>query len=329
MHPATIVALMLAAVIANPLCGQDNGTSLPAAPQAESSLRRFELGVNVSDIRTGCIGQPYCFMPSFGLGFGGTMNLNRHFALDADVNVTPGTGPSNNLSGGRATEFLLGVRGEVRARHYGYFMEAQPGLLNWSHAITQVVEPNPPAFTFIYGGINRFVSDVGAGFEYSPTARIHVRGEVADLVMRYTSSSWVNNIQPTAGVYVGLGKAMAWTPPAYDARKAHLFFDRKNVVLMTASALAATADGITTQRLIARGVEEGDPFARPLVKYGWSGQVAIGVLEMGAETAAMYGLHRIGQHWVERLLPAGIATAHGILAYNNDKVSHRDRTTAP
>jgi hypothetical protein len=327
MQPAPILVLLFSAIFAYPLCGQDNATPPLAARQVDNNLRRFEVGVSVSDIRTGCIGQPYCHIPSFGLGLGGAMNLNRYFALDANVNVTPGAGGSTNISGGRATELLLGVRAEVRARHYGYFLKAQPGVLNWNDVITQVVAPNPPAFTFIYGGINRFVSDVGAGFEYSPTARIHVRGEVTDLVMRYTSFDWTNNLQPSAGVYVGLGKAIAWTPPVYDARKSHRFFDRQNVVLITGSALAATADGITTQRNIARGVVEADPFARPLVKYGWSGQISIEALEAGGEIVGMYGLHRIGQHWIERLLPACVATTHGILAYQNDRI--RSRTNTP
>jgi hypothetical protein len=45
----------------------------------------------------------------------------------------------------------------------------------------------------------------------------------------------------------------------------------------------------------------------------------------------MYGLHRMNQHWIERLLPVCVGTAHGILAYNNTKVSYRTAAnpTAP
>jgi hypothetical protein len=328
MRPATIFVLLFSTVLAYPLCGQDNAAPPLATRQADNSLRRFELGVSVADIRTGCIGTPYpCHIPSFGLGLGGAMNLNRYFAFDANVNVTPGIGPSTGIAGGHATEILIGVRAEVRAKHYGYFLDAQPGILNWNQAITKVVTVNP--LNLSLSGVNRFVSDVGAGFEYSPTARIHVRGEVADLVMRNGQYSWTNNLQPSAGVYVGLGKAIDWTPPAYDAKKSHRFFDRGNVVLITGSALGATADGITTQRFIAHGVGEGDPFARPLVKYGWSGQISIEALEMGGEILGMYGLHRIGKHWIERLIPVCDATTHGILAYKNDRVLHKSGTTTP
>jgi ribosome biogenesis protein Nip4 len=42
-----------------------------------------------------------------------------------------------------------------------------------------------------------------------------------------------------------------------------------------------------------------------------------------AETLAMYGLHRIRHHWIERLLPVGVATTHAVLAYNNTKFSDK------
>src|ERR1700733_7197686 len=86
--------------------------------------------------------------------------------------------------------------------------------------------------------------------------------------------------------------------------------------------LGITSDAITTQRFISHGLVEGDPLARPLVKYGWSGQVAASGLEMTGVVLGMYGLHRIHQHWIERLLPVCVGAVHGILAYNNTKVSY-------
>jgi hypothetical protein len=251
------------------------------------------------------------------------MNLNRHFAIDTNLNVTPAaSGETTNISGGHATEFLAGARAEIRARRYGFYLKAQPGVFIWSNVIKQVVFPTPSTFTFIDGSQKRFVSDVGAGFEYSPSARVHVRAEVTDLVMRYSSSSWSNNLQPTAGVYFGLGKPIAWTPPVYDARSTHPFFNTTNIVLITGSVLGMTADSITTQRFIERGLQEGDPIARPLVKYGWSGQISLQIIETSAELLGMYALHRIGQHWVERLIPVSLATTHAIFAYNNTKISY-------
>ena len=45
-------------------------------------------------------------------------------------------------------------------------------------------------------------------------------------------------------------------------------------------------------------------------------------LEMTGVVLGMYGLHMIHQHWIERLLPVCVGAAHGILAYNNTKVSY-------
>jgi hypothetical protein len=295
------------AVSAPLLFGQEHG----------SSLSRFEIGGQVADIRTDCIGQKNCSLPSFAVGTGASMNLNQHFAIDSTFNITPASSREvTNLTGGRASEFLIGARAGIRARNYGFYVKAQPGFLRWNDVIKQVVYPTPRTFSFIEGSTHYFVSNVGAGFEYSPLPRIHVRTEVTDLVM-HSSGSWSNNLQPTAGIYVGVGKPIARIPPVYDPKTVHPFFDQSNVALITVSVLGMTADSITTQRFIHQGKEEGNPFARPLVKYGWSGQITAQTLETGAVIVTMYGLHRIGQHWIERLLPACIATTHGIFAYNN------------
>ena len=284
---------------------------------SDTGLRRFEIGIQTADVRTGCIGSTLsCPLPSFALGAGGAMNLNQHFSLDASFLITPQSASYvTNTFGGHASELLLGARAEVRARHYGFFLKAQPGYFSWSHLITDVTSRTPPVGRQTY-----FASNAGAGLEYSPSARIHLRGEVTDLVL-HQGNSWTNNLQPSAGIYYGLGKQIQWKPPAYEAKRAHRFPDTANLVLLTASTLAITADAITTQRDLARGDREGDPFARPLVKYGWSGEISAMTLEIGAEILGMYGLHRIGQHRAERLVPVCLAIAHGIFAYNNANVS--------
>jgi Outer membrane protein beta-barrel domain len=308
-HMRLGLLVILLAVFGPLLFGQDHG----------AHLNRFEVGGQVADIRTGCIGQKNCSFPSFGLGTGASINLNQHFAIDSNFNITPASSNGGtNLTGGRASEFLIGARAGLRARNYGFYVKAQPGFLRWSNVIKQVVFPTPHTFAFVDGGVNRFVSDMGAGFEYSPSDRIHLRTEVTDLVM-HSSGSWSNNLQPTAGIYVGVGKAISWTPPLYDSKAVHPFFGRSNVALITTSVLGMTADSITTQRGLHQGGEESNPFARPLVKYGWSGQITAQALETGAVIVSMYGLHKIGQHWVERLLPICLAATHGVFAYNNAK----------
>jgi hypothetical protein len=284
---------------------------------SDTGLRQFEIGIQTADVRTGCIGSTLsCPLPSFALGAGGAMNLNQHFSLDASFLITPQSASYvTNTFGGHASELLLGARAEVRARHYGFFLKAQPGYFSWSHLITDVTYRTPSVGRRTY-----FASNAGAGLEYSPSARIHVRGEVTDLVL-HEGNSWTNNLQPSAGIYYGLGKQIQWKPPVYEAKRAHRFDATATLVLLTASTLAITADAITTQRDLARGDREGDPFARPLVKYGWSGEISAMALEIGAEILGMYGLHRIGQHRAERLVPVSLAIAHGIFAYNNANVS--------
>lgn len=301
------------------VCGQ--------SPQAErglpafAGLQRFEVGGQTAQIRTFCVGSPgrQCGVPSFALGASGTLNLRGFLAIDAGYFVTPSAGNgATNAYGGRVSELLTGVRAEARARRYGFFIEAQPGYLQWHHAITGVRYPTPTTFAFNYGSVTHFVSDVGPGVEYSPTARLHIRGELTDLIYRFGGGTWNNYFQPSASVSYGWGPQVRWRPTLYDSAR-HPFFTPLTDTLLLGSALAITADAVTTQRFIAHGDVEGDPIARPLVKYGWSGQIAASGLELGAETLAMYGLHRVNHRWLERLLPVGVATAHGIFAYGNDQ----------
>lgn len=297
--------------------GPENQTKANAA-----DLPRFEIGMNFADIRTDCINafDTSCELPQFAIGLGASYNLTSHFAIDGDFLETPTVSKSaTNHYGGRHTEYMAGLRTEARARHYGYFLKTQIGSLSWNHVITGVIQPPNGPFYFLFGEQRKFAANIAAGFEYSPTPRIHFRGQIGDLLTANSSSLWQNNLQSMAGVYVGLGKPVAWKPPVYNAKATHPFFDSANVTLITASVLGMTADAITTQRDMAHGGSESDPFARPFVKYGWSGQIAAEGIEINAVVWGMYGLHRIHQHWIERLAPAGVATAHGFFAYKNDK----------
>jgi hypothetical protein len=209
----------------------------------------------------------------------------------------------------------------MRARRYGFFLQAKPGFLHWS----RTVEPQSflPPYQLAFGTHNLFVSAVGAGAEYSPGGSIHFRTEVSDLIVRDASGVWSNQLQAGVGVYAGLGKPVSWQPPQYDPKLVHPFFDQPNLLLLSASTLAIAADGITTQRFIRRGYQEGDPIARPLVKYGWSGQVAASAVEITGELTAMYGFHRLHHAWIERSMPICIAAIHSYLAYRNTQFSLR------
>lgn len=322
--------MLLALAVSSMASGQAPQVVGNSVSPVISSLPRFELGLQTAQIRTNCVGTTNpCTIPSFALGPSGTLNINRFLAIDAEYLVTPSGGTeSTNLWGGRISELMAGVRLEARARHYGYFIEAQPGYLRWHNVITGVYYPTPQSFAFNFGSVTHFISDVGPGVEYSPSRRIHIRGELSDLIYHFSGQTWINYFQPSISVSYGLGTSLHWASPVYDGAR-HPFFTPLNDTLLVGSALAVSADAITTQRFTARGYREGDPLARPLVKYGWSGQVAASSLELGAETLAMYGLHRIRQHWIERLLPVGVATTHAVLAYNNTKVSGKSPQQIP
>jgi hypothetical protein len=146
-----------------------------------SGFQPLEVGLDQAQIRTYCIGttDSSCELPSFALGPSATWNLKRFLAIDASYMVTPSAGAAaSNVFGGRITEFLAGPRLEARAKHYGYFIQAESGYLRWDHVITGFYYPTPHSFAFDFGSLTNFVSDVGPGVEYSPTSRIHIRASL-------------------------------------------------------------------------------------------------------------------------------------------------------
>jgi hypothetical protein len=263
------------------------------------------------------------------VGGGGVFNVNRYLAFDATLNVLTKFDTahynfdSGVPAGGRGSEFLIGVRGVVRARRYGLFAEAAPGVLSWSQVLTAYT-----AGVSSYGRDNLFALKLGGGAEYAPNSRVHVRLDVADLLVKYNQPywgfgggvhPWLNNLQTATGVYVGLGKRMDWQVLNWHNQSTHRFLDRDNFVVIGVSLLGQTADAITTQRFISHGQQEGDPLARPFVEHGWSGQIGLAVLTNSGEIAGMYWLHKMHHDRIERLLPLPYAIASGVCAYRNDK----------
>jgi hypothetical protein len=317
-----------------PFYGQNppGAVSSNAFAPNETGIRRFEVGGQATDLNLGdCNIFSHCEVPQMAVGSRVAFNVNRYLAIDAALNVLT-TFDSTHYNfdrgvpaGGRGLEFLAGVKGEVRARRYGFFAEAAPGVLSWSQVLTAY-----KAGVSTYGRDNLFALKLGGGAEYSPSSRVHLRFDVADMLVKYNQPywgfggghcPWLNNLQTTSGVYVGLGKRMDWQVPEWRAESPHRFFDRGNLTVIGVSLLGQAADAITTQRFIARGQPEEDPLAQPFVKYGWSGQIGLAVLTNSGEIAGMYWLHRMHHHRIERLLPLPYAIASGVMAYRNDKRS--------
>ncbi|HSY70158.1 MAG TPA: hypothetical protein VK813_16025, partial [Edaphobacter sp.] len=115
MRRASLFGIFLFVTSVRLCLGQNQVASSGIGPP-ETGIRRFELGGQVADIRTVCIGRSNCNIPSFGIGAGATLNLNAHFALDTTVNISPTSSQgSTNVDGGRIVEVLAGGQAEVRA----------------------------------------------------------------------------------------------------------------------------------------------------------------------------------------------------------------------
>jgi hypothetical protein len=307
------------------------GVQVPVAPLSAtgvgaSGVRRFEIGGQFTDTKLGQCNYQECLSEvQYAMGSGIALNLNRHLALEGLYNVmlgfqTPGVDYS---TGGRGSELLFGVRAEARAKRYGLIAFARPGVVHWNALSTgYLTVPGSLYQMFNFTEKTYFASELGGGVEYYPSARVHVRAEMGDLLIsrsRYCGNcaAWTNNVQTSVGVYAGIGKMLGKGTFDVGREPAHRFFDKTNVLLMTVSVLGQSADMITTQRFRSHGIQEGDPLARPLVDRGWAGQIGLAVIYNAAEIATMYGLHKMGHHTVERLLPIVPAAEGGYRGYNN------------
>jgi hypothetical protein len=313
-----IGSLFLPASTAAP--GQD---ALPDAPSA--SVRRFELGGQLTDIQLA-----HCYhvtlgcllpVPQLAGGPAAALSLNTHLAVDAIYNVFTTYDNYYYASdyGGRGSELLVGVRVQARARRYGLSAFERPGFTHWNGVVTQllgstVVARSPETY---------FANEAGGGVEYLPSKRVRVNLEMGDLIVNrrdhhgYDFGSWTNNLQTSAGVYVGVGRPIFPRPPAVQTVPPHRFFDRTNLLLIGVSLLGQGADAITTQRFHSHGQQEQDPLARPFVNQGWAGQIGLAAIYNAAQVTAMVGLHKMGQHEVERLVPLVVAAAGAYNGYSN------------
>ncbi|MGI4828383.1 MAG: hypothetical protein ACRYFU_09380, partial [Janthinobacterium lividum] len=239
------------------------------------------------------------------------------------------------VAGGRATQVLFGPRVEARGGRFGYFLSGKVGALHWSDVDTGyklTTIDGSPVYDFGTGGGTYLTVQPTVGLEYSISNRVRVRGETGTQLVHYhhptfvtgtngplntEQENWIDRYTASAGIYAGVGRSLRSPLPQTDASRQHRFLDKSNRALFLAALLGQAADAITTQRFLHHGIEEQDVFAKPLVDQGWGGQVGLVILTDSVAVSIAYGLHRIGAHWAERLLPAGIAAGSGYLAYNN------------
>jgi hypothetical protein len=339
------LALVLCALVVH-----GYGQSVPAPDSATSSgLRRWEAGFDAQDFhkggnRTGECIPTRCSSTQFAAGIHASLNVNPSLAIESSLEVTPtrsayDSGVNNFIEGGRATELLLGARGSVRTRRWGFFADADPGVLSWSHVLLGMTYDEP----LTVGRRNSFAIDLGGGVEYSPEPRMRVRLGLGDLLVRsndtYTITTpppyvftyafeghpWQNELRANANVSWEFGKPLLWTPPNTHQAPSHKFFDKTNFTFLTISLLGQASDAITTQRFLHHGASEGDPLARPFVDQGWPGQIGLAVLNNGEQLSLMYALHRMHKHWLERTVPLVFGGISAFSAYRNDDVAGAKR----
>jgi hypothetical protein len=308
------------------LLSQNQAERNPSSDTPDDAVRRFEIGGQFSDLTLGYHGETN--VPKFALGPEFAFNLNRHLALDASWSVMHPRrcATSWSCSGGLESVFGAGARAEARTKHYGLFAYGRPGVIYetaWTESYfyagpTGTVNETLPSLT-------DFAADVGGGVEYFGPYRVRTRMELGDLLEYHPCPecviprNWTNHLQFSVGLYAAVGKPVAGKPFDADSGRSHRFFDRTNFLLLGVSLLGQSADAITTQRFISRGMQEGDPLWRPFIEQGWSGQIGMGVLENTAQIIVMYRLHKMGHHRIERLIPLGSAFVGGYNGYHNAK----------
>ena len=187
--------------------------------QAQSSHEdppRWEIGghytlLKIESDRVGCGG---CRVNNSGLGINLGVNFHRSIGFDSEINFFPDPGEgASNQEGGRITQGLFGVKAGITRKKWGLFAKVRPGFVSNGKAII-AESPTPPPFSFTFGRLTHFATDIGGIFEYHVTRRISFRTDLGDTIVRHggqtftsitgntltTPSYYRNNLQWSTGI---------------------------------------------------------------------------------------------------------------------------------
>lgn len=194
-----------------------------ARAEAQTDEHKFEVGAQFTVLRTEkldgitpivCVTTP---CPAFGTlgssgqtepGVGGRFayNLNRHVALEAELNLFP---RDRAQEGGRKVEGLFGVKAGRRFDKTGLFAKARPGFLHSSKGdlrprtdvacIASVTIFPPPIGCFEPFSRRDFAFDLGGVFEVYPTGRVLFRVDVGDTIVRAREHTAAVVVPPPPG----------------------------------------------------------------------------------------------------------------------------------
>lgn len=133
-----------------------------------------------------------------GIGARFTHNLNRHLALDTEVNFFPRDFRkfTTNFTGGRVTEGLFGLKAGIRKNRFGVFGKFRPGFESSGHAgIAHFPNGNGPDPQNPFGleiiRATQFALDVGGVFELYPSRRTIIRFDLGDTMVRYPGIQFI------------------------------------------------------------------------------------------------------------------------------------------
>ena len=135
-----------------------------------------------------------------GVGARFTININDHFALEAETTLFPNSGFSaEERASGRGWQGLFGVKAGKRWEKFGVFAKARPGFTSFSqgHFILELDNTG----NFVSSRVERathFTTDVGGVLEFYPTRRIVTRFDAGDTIIRYGAQTQRNFFPPPA-----------------------------------------------------------------------------------------------------------------------------------
>ena len=122
-------------------------------------------------------------------GFGGRVgySLNRHFAVEAELNYFP---RDRFDEGGRKVQGLFGVRAGRRFEHVGVYAKLRPGFVNFSRGdFTRrpdvICVPADIADCFDSEGTTNFALDAGGVLELHTSKKTFVRLDAGDTLIRF------------------------------------------------------------------------------------------------------------------------------------------------
>lgn len=174
-HVLICVALGLLCLVQTNFA-QTAATENQTQTQNEEEVSRYEVGAHYTALGGGD-----------EHGFGGrlTVNANRYFALESEVNFFPRGGFRGN-----ATQALIGVKAGKRWDRFGVFAKARPGFIYNSQGRAELDQSGTDVNNQVrYKGATNFTADVGGVVEFYPTKKLIARFDFGDTITHFNSQN--------------------------------------------------------------------------------------------------------------------------------------------